>query len=462
MISIYNTLNRKKEEFKPISEGKVGMYLCGPTVYDSAHLGHGRSAVAFDVIRRYFIYKGFDINFVSNYTDIDDKMINRANEKNISVKELSEIIIPLYERDYGKLNIMPATTHPRATNYIDQIIDLIKILEKKGATYELEDGIYFDISAFPEYGKLSKQNMEDLQMGSRIQVNENKKNPQDFALWKKEKPGEPSWTSPWGKGRPGWHIECSAMSMSLLGETFDIHAGGADLVFPHHECEVAQSECATNKQFANYWMHNGFININKEKMSKSLGNFITLENLLDKYPGNVIRFLYLQTNYRSPINFSEDLITQSVNTLERINDFVRKIEQIDTDGDATNELVKAIEKTHEKFEKSMDDDFETPEALAAIFEFIKEVNKLQERVQLTINDRNKVLNFMKKIDTVFAIIFTEKEEDLSVEILALINEREEARAKKDWKKSDELRDKLKENGILVEDTPKGTVWKKIS
>jgi cysteinyl-tRNA synthetase len=462
MISIYNTLNRKKEEFKPISEGKVGMYLCGPTVYDSAHLGHGRSAVAFDVIRRYFIYKNFDVNFVSNYTDIDDKMINRANEKNISVKELSEMIIPLYERDYGKLSIVPATTHPRATNYIEQIIDLIKILEKKGATYELEDGIYFNISVFPKYGKLSKQNMEELQMGSRVQVNENKKNPQDFALWKKEKPGEPSWTSPWGKGRPGWHIECSAMSMDLLGETFDIHAGGADLVFPHHECEVAQSECATNKQFANYWMHNGFININKEKMSKSLGNFITLENLLDKYPGNVIRFLYLQTHYRSPINFSEDLITQSVNTLERINDFVRKIEQIDAQGDATKELVEAIEKTREKFEKSMDDDFETPEALAAIFEFIKEINKLQERVQLTINDRNKVLSFMRGIDTVFAFIFTEKEEDLSVEILALIEDRNEARTKKDWKKSDELRDELKEKGILVEDTPKGTVWKKIS
>lgn len=462
MISIYNTLNRKKEEFKPISEGKVGMYLCGPTVYDSAHLGHGRSAVAFDVIRRYFIYKNFDVNFVSNYTDIDDKMINRANEKNISVKELSEMIIPLYERDYGKLSIVPATTHPRATNYIEQIIDLIKILEKKGATYELEDGIYFNISVFPKYGKLSKQNMEELQMGSRVQVNENKKNPQDFALWKKEKPGEPSWTSPWGKGRPGWHIECSAMSMDLLGETFDIHAGGADLVFPHHECEVAQSECATNKQFANYWMHNGFININKEKMSKSLGNFITLENLLDKYPGNVIRFLYLQTHYRSSINFSEDLITQSVNTLERINDFVRKIEQIDAQGDATKELVEAIEKTREKFEKSMDDDFETPEALAAIFEFIKEINKLQERVQLTINDRNKVLSFMRGIDTVFAFIFTEKEEDLSVEILALIEDRNEARTKKDWKKSDELRDELKEKGILVEDTPKGTVWKKIS
>ncbi|MBA4336775.1 cysteine--tRNA ligase [bacterium] len=459
-MSIYNTLTRKKEEFKSIIEGKVGIYLCGPTVYDSAHLGHGRSAVAFDVIRRYFLYKNFDVNFVSNYTDIDDKMINRAKEKNISVKELSEMIIPLYERDYGRLNVMPATTHPRATNYVDQIIALIKILEEKGATYELEDGIYFNISVFPDYGKLSKQNMEDLQMGSRVQVNENKKNPQDFALWKKEKPGEPSWNSPWGKGRPGWHIECSAMSMDLLGETFDVHAGGADLVFPHHECEVAQSECATSKQFANYWMHNGFININKEKMSKSLGNFITLENLLDKYPGNVIRFLYLQTHYRSPINFSEDLITQSINTLERINDFIRKIEQIDTEGDETKELVEAMEKLRVKFEKSMDDDFETPEALAAIFEFIKEVNKLQERVQLTINDRNKVLGFMKKVDNVFAIIFTEKEENLSGEILDLIKEREEARTKKDWGKSDELRDKLKEKGILVEDTPKGTIWKK--
>lgn len=461
MISIYNTLTRKTEEFKPIIAGKVGMYLCGPTVYDMAHLGHGRSAVAFDIIRRYFLYRDFDVNFVSNYTDIDDKMINRAREKNISVEELSGKIIPLYERDYGNLNVLVATTHPRATAYINQIINLIKTLEEKEAIYELEDGIYFDISAFPQYGKLSKQNIENLQMGARVKVNKNKRNPQDFALWKKEKPGEPSWDSPWGKGRPGWHIECSAMSISLLGETFDIHAGGADLMFPHHECEVAQSECATGKQFANYWMHNGFININKEKMSKSLGNFITLEDLFEKYSGNVIRFLYLQTHYRSPINFSEDLITKSINTLERIHDFVRKIEQIDNGGDINKEVIKSIKKAKEKFEKSMDDDFETPEALAAIFEFIKEVNRLREKISLTVNDKKEIIDFLKDIDTVFAIIFTQ-EESLPEELSTLIKEREEARANKDWQKSDELRDKLKEKGISIEDTPKGTVWKRVN
>lgn len=462
MILIYNTLTRKKEEFKPIKDGHVGMYLCGPTVYDSAHLGHGRSAVAFDIIRKYFIYKGYKVNFVSNYTDIDDKMINRAKEKNISVKELSEKVIPMYERDYGKIGVMPPDNQPRATNYISQIIDLIKILEEKGATYKLEDGIYFDISAFPKYGKLSGQNMEDLQMGSRVQVNENKKNPQDFALWKNEKPGEPSWDSPWGKGRPGWHIECSAMSMNILGETFDIHAGGADLVFPHHECEVAQSECATSKQFANYWMHNGFININKEKMSKSLGNFITLENLLEKYPGNVIRFLYLQTHYRSPINFSEDLITQSINTLERINDFVRKVEQVDLEGELNEQIVSVVDSAKAKFEESMNDDFETPGALAAIFELIKEINKLGEKLQLTKKDKEYIFDFMKNADSVFGIIFTEKQESLSEDIMALIKEREDARNQKDWKKSDELRDLLKEKGIIVEDTPKGTVWKKLN
>lgn len=461
MISIYNSLTRQKEEFKPIKTGKVGIYLCGPTVYDTAHLGHGRSAVAFDVIRRYFSYKDFDVTFVSNYTDVDDKMINRANEKNITVKELSEEIIPLYERDYRALNILPATVHPRATSYISQIIRLIERLEEKGATYELEDGIYFDISAFPEYGKLSKQNIDDLQMGARVKVNEEKKNPQDFALWKKEKPGEPSWNSPWGKGRPGWHIECSAMSMDILGETFDIHAGGADLIFPHHECEIAQSECATGKQFANYWMHNGFININKEKMSKSLGNFITLEKLLKQYPGDVIRFLYLQTHYRSPINFSQDLITQSVNTLKRLHDFVREIERIENKGTLNKQITKITTKAKKKFEKSMDDDFETPEALAALFEFIKEVNKLRKDTPLTVSDRHEILDLLKNIDSVFAVIFTQEKEELSEDLIAIIKEREEARKNKNWQKSDELRDKLKEKGILVEDTPNGTIWKKL-
>lgn len=458
MISIYNTLTRKKEEFNPIKEGHVGIYLCGPTVYDSAHLGHGRSAVSFDMIRKYFIYKGYEVNFVSNYTDIDDKMINRANEEGISVKELSEKVIPRYIKDYGDLKIEKSSHSPRATNYIDQIINLIKKLEEKGATYELEDGIYFDIKAFPEYGKLSKQNLEDLQMGSRVKVNKDKKNPQDFALWKKEKPGEPSWDSPWGKGRPGWHIECSAMSMDILGETFDIHGGGADLTFPHHDCEIAQSECATNKQFARYWMHNGFININEEKMSKSLGNFITLRDVLDKYDGSVVRYLYLQTHYRSPINFTDEILESSKNGLERIHDFISWLKRDKKDGQATEEITKAIEVTKEKFELAMDDDFETPAALAAVFELIKAINSYKG--ELTTLDQTALLEFLEKVDSVFNFLFPEDFE-IPEEIKVLMEERKAARENKDWSKSDEIRDNIKEKGFLVEDTPSGQVLKKI-
>jgi cysteinyl-tRNA synthetase len=460
MISIYNTLNRTKEVFAPIKKNHVGMYLCGPTVYDKAHLGHGRSAVVFDIIRRYFMYKGYKVNFISNYTDIDDKMINRAFEKKIRVSELAETVIPNYIKDYTNLDVLPATKHPRATNYISQIIELINKLEEKGATYELEDGIYFDIKAFPDYGKLSNQNIEDLQMGARVEVNKKKKNPQDFALWKKEKPGEPSWDSPWGKGRPGWHIECSAMSMDILGETFDIHAGGADLIFPHHDCEIAQSEYATGKPFAHYWMHNGFININEEKMSKSLGNFITLKDLFKEYSGNVIRFLYLQTHYRSPINFSSDLLKQSVNTLQRIHDFVHTIKHIQQSGTLHPLVEKEIGKLKKAFEYHMDDDFDTPESLAALFEFIKAIYILNEKSPLTTNDAKEILHILHSIDEVFAIIFTKEKESLSEELTQLIKEREKAREKKNWEKSDEIRDILKKKGIIVEDTPEGTIWKK--
>ncbi|MBD3156910.1 cysteine--tRNA ligase [Candidatus Peregrinibacteria bacterium] len=459
-MSIYNTLNRTKEAFAPIRKKHVGIYLCGPTVYDNAHLGHGRSAVAFDIIRRYFIYKGYKVNFISNYTDIDDKMINHAVEKKIRVSELAELVIPHYVKDYSNLNVLPATKHPRATDYVPQIIELIKQLEDQGATYELEDGIYFNIKTFPDYGKLSNQNIDDLQMGARVDVNKEKKNPQDFALWKKEKPGEPSWDSPWGKGRPGWHIECSAMSMDILGETFDIHAGGADLVFPHHDCEIAQSECATNKPFAHYWMHNGFININKEKMSKSLGNFITLKDLFKEYSGDVIRFLYLQTHYRSPINFSSDLLEQSVNTLQRIHDFVRTLENIQNPGTLHPLVQKEIDTLLATFKERMDDDFDTPEALAALFEFIKAVYVLHKRSPLTTNDAKEILGALRSIDEVFAVIFTKEKETLSDELMHLIGNREKAREEKDWETSDKIRETLKKKGVIVEDTPEGTVWKK--
>lgn len=459
-MKLYNTLTRKKEQFKPLKQGKVSFYLCGPTVYDSAHLGHGRSAVSFDIIRRYLIYKGFDVTFVLNYTDVDDKMIKRAEEEGISVAELSEKVIPKYVKDYGDLRIMPADHTPRATEYIKEIIDLIKQLEEKEAVYELEDGIYFDIKAFPEYGKLSNQKLEDLQMGARVEVNEEKRNPQDFALWKKEKPGEPSWDSPWGKGRPGWHIECSAMSSALLGENFDIHGGGADLMFPHHECEIAQSEKAHSKPFANYWLHNGLININEEKMSKSLGNFITLRDVLDKYSGDVIRYLYVQTHYRSPINFTDDLLEQSKNSIARIHDFVNFIKRINEDGELHEEVSEFIKEAQQKFEESMDDDFETPEALAAIFEFVKELNVFGKENQLTIADKDAIMKFLQKIDSVFGILIPE-EKELPDDLMKLIKEREEARASKDWARSDEIRDMLKEKGIVLEDLPEGTVWKLI-
>lgn len=459
-MKLYNTLSRSKEEFKPVTKGKVNFYLCGPTVYDSAHLGHGRSAVSFDIIRRYLIYKGFNVTFVSNYTDVDDKMIKRAEEEKMTVAELAEKVIPRYVKDYGELKIIPPDHAPRATEYIKQIIELIEKLEEQGAVYALSDGIYFDITAFPDYGKLSNQKLSDLQMGARVEVNKDKRNPQDFALWKKEKPGEPAWDSPWGKGRPGWHIECSAMSTSLLGETFDIHGGGADLMFPHHECEIAQSEKANSKPFANYWLHNGFININEEKMSKSLGNFITLRDVLNKYSGDIVRYLYLQTHYRSPINFTDDLLEQSRNSISRLHDFIRNLKRVNKDGDLSENVKNLINDSERKFEESMDDDFETPEALASIFGLVKEVNILMQKDTLTIGDKDALLKYFKKIDSVFAIILPSEEKKLSDDIEELIKERETARKEKNFKRADEIRDILQEKGIILEDLPEGTVWKK--
>lgn len=459
MLKVYSTLSRKKEEFIPLNKDEVTFYLCGPTVYDSAHLGHGRSATAFDIIRRYLLYKGFNLKFISNYTDIDDKMINRANEEGISVKELSDKVIPKYVQDYGELRIMEPTLKPKATEYIDHIIEILKKLDEKGAIYELEDGVYFDIIKFEEYGKLSGQKLDELQMGARVAVNEAKRNPQDFALWKLEKPGEPAWDSPWGKGRPGWHIECSAMCAAILGESIDFHAGGADLTFPHHECEVAQSETAHGKKFAQYWLHNGFININEEKMSKSLGNFITLRDMLDKYSGPVIRYLYLQTHYRSPINFTDALLEQSEQSLRRIHDFVAMVKRINDPGKLNNEIKQLVDKSKEKFDESMDNDFETPDALASIFGLIKEANILKDSIDFTEKDRNYILEFINSVDEVFAVLMPEDNE-LSEELMQIITDREEARTNKDWAKSDELRDLLKEKGVIIEDTPKGTIWKK--
>jgi len=438
------------------------MYLCGPTVYDLAHLGHGRSAVSFDIIRRYLEYKYGEENvtFVTNYTDIDDKMINRAAEEKITVKELADRIIPEYERDYDALSVKPSTIQTKATEYVNPMIEIVKTLEQKGYAYELDGDVYFEIEKFEKYGKLSKQNLEELREGARVDVNDNKKHPHDFVLWKSEKPGEPSWDSPWGKGRPGWHIECSAMSQSNLGQPFDIHGGGADLTFPHHEDEIAQSEAAFGAQFCNYWLHNGFITVNKEKMSKSLGNFSTLRDIFEKYDPQAVRYFFLTAQYRSPIEFSEDQLEQSENTLEGVKGFLVRlnnyIEKITDEGSFVD--VSSIKKFEEKFELAMDNDFDTPQALAAFFGLIKEVNKHMDLKDMSKSDANRVLDSLNKVNTVLRIL---PNVEVDVEVSALVEERNLARTNKDFARADEIRDELLKNGIEIEDTNLGTIWKKV-
>lgn len=461
-MKIFSSNSGKKEEFEPIEPARVSMYVCGPTVYDLAHLGHGRSAVSFDVMRRYFLFKGYEVRYVSNYTDIDDKMINRAAEEGISVAELAEKIIPEYEKDYGNLGIMRPDVLPMATEYIFEMIEIIKVLEKKGHTYVLDDGVYFDVETFEDYGKFSGQNLEKLLMGARVEVKDAKRNPQDFALWKFKNEGEPFWQSPWGDGRPGWHIECSAMSYKNLGEKFDIHGGGLDLKFPHHECEVAQSLCAFGAgSFAKYWLHNGFINVDNEKMSKSLGNFFTLRDIFKKYKPQVVRMMYLQTHYRNPINFSTDLLEQAKAALQRIHDFVNRIRLIgEGEGECSAEVKKFIDRCKKDFESSMDDDFDTSGALGALFDLIKGVNSLFDAGKISSADALEIKKFLERLEDVFCIIFYE-EVSLTEEEKYLIEQREKARKNEDFKRSDEIRDLLLQDGIVLEDTSSGTVWKRL-
>lgn len=474
MLQIYNSFSRKKEVFQPLVSGRVTMYVCGPTVYDVGHLGHGRSAVAFDLIRRYLIWKGFVVKYVSNFTDIDDKMINRAAEKNISVKALAELIGPAYDRDFEALRILKPDVRPCATEqkYIDGMIEIISKLEKKDATYMTSDGVYFDISKFADYGKLSRQKLEELNSGARVEVNIEKRSPQDFVLWKLEKPGEPAWESPWGRGRPGWHIECSAMSSQELGETIDIHGGGADLMFPHHECEIAQSEMASGKQFVRYWLHNGFINVHQEKMSKSLGNFVTLKDVFVKYEPRVVRFAYLQTHYRNPISFDDGLLEQAKSALERLDNFFRWFFPENKDeesgvsgvfslkGNLTLSLNDYIQDAKRKFEIAMDDDFNTSSALAAIFDLISIMYEFDHKGTVSSEDKKLCKTFLKSIDSVFAIL-PGVQSELPDEISALIQQREEARKNRDFSNSDLIRDELLAKGIELEDTPRGTVWKRV-
>ena len=461
-MQIYNSLTRKKEEFKPIHEGKVGVYACGPTVYNYFHIGNARPFITFDVLRRQLEREGYQVTFVQNFTDIDDKMIRRANEEGITVKELADRFIAEYYVDAGALGIRPATVHPKATEHIAEIIQLITRLIENGHAYATPSGdVYYRVSAFPGYGKLSGQNMEDRETGAseRLNVETNKEAPEDFALWKAQKPGEPAWDSPWGKGRPGWHIECSAMSMKYLGETFDIHCGGKDLLFPHHENEIAQSEGATGKKYVNYWMHNGFINVDNQKMSKSLNNFFTVRDIAKEYDLEAVRLFMLSAHYRSPINFSRDQIEAANASLNRLytarNSLKFQIENgedrpMNAEEEAFAGRLKAYEK---RFDEAMDDDMNTADALGAIFELVRDANvTIQQGASR--EAAKAALNSLEAICDVLGLL-SRKEDELPEEIATLVRERAEARKNKDWARSDELRNRIISAGYILEDTKQG-------
>ena len=459
-MQIYNSQTRKKEEFVPIHPGKVGIYACGPTVYDYFHIGNARPFIVFDVLRRYFAHRGYEVTFVQNFTDIDDKMIRRANEEGITVKELGDRFIGEYYKDAGSLGIRPATVHPRATEHMQEIIDLVKTLQDKGYAYEVNGDVYFDTKKDAGYGKLSGQNLDDLEAGARIDVDDVKRNPADFALWKAQKPGEPAWESPWGMGRPGWHIECSAMSMKYLGETFDIHAGGKDLLFPHHENEVAQSECATGHPFARYWMHNGFINIDNEKMSKSLGNFFTVRDIVKEYEPEDVRMFMLSAHYRSPVNFSRDMVAQAHASLQRLYtarenlQFLLKNAAEKPLSDAEKELLARIDEHAKRFDDAMDDDLNTADAMGAIFELVKDGN-VSLNAESSKEAVESVLKKLLELTDVLGLLSKKAEDEFPAEIQAMLDERATARKEKNWKRSDELRDALAAAGYIVKDTPQG-------
>ncbi len=464
-MRIYNTLTRKKQEFVPIDSGEVKMYSCGPTVYDYFHIGNARPFIVFDTMRRYLEYSGYKVKFVQNFTDIDDKMIKRANDEGITVKELGDRFIKEYFTDSRALGIHEATVHPRATENIDAIVDIIKKLEDNGYAYNVNGNVYFSTKKFREYGKLSKQPLEDLEAGARIDVNETKRDVMDFALWKKQKEGEPAWESPWGMGRPGWHIECSAMANKYLGETIDIHSGGQDLIFPHHENEIAQSECANGKPFANYWMHNGYININNQKMSKSLGNFFTVRDIREKYDSEVIRFFMLSAHYRNPINFSDTLMEQAKSAVERVYTCIDNLEFLirNSAERGLTEKDKEIEAKLDGFKKkyiaAMDDDLNTAEALAAIFDIVYLANtELSQEERNTKEVAEKAASLIRELGGVLGLFQRSADKPLDEEIEELINRRDRARAEKDWATADAIRDKLRSMNIVLKDTPMGVKW----
>lgn len=466
-MKLYNTLTRKKEEFIPLTDGKVKIYACGPTVYNYIHIGNSRPLCVFDVLRRYLEYIGYNVTFVQNFTDVDDKIIRKAIEENSDFLTVSKKYIEEYKKDSKGLNVKEATFHPKATENIDEIISIITILIEKGYAYSLSNGdVYFRTRKFNNYGKLSNQTLDDLQSGARIKIDELKEDPLDFALWKSAKANEPFWESPWGRGRPGWHIECSAMAEKYLGKTIDIHCGGQDLIFPHHENEIAQSECCNGVKFANYWIHNGYININSQKMSKSLGNFFTVREIAEKYGYEPIRYLMISSHYRNPINFSEDIIIQCKSALDRLYTFRKNLQNAlknCSDKEYKSEKNSVNFKLYrKKFRNSMDDDLNTAEALGVIFEMIKEVNtKVLSNGDCDEDAISEALKFLDETTEVLGIMYENKAKNVELsddEIKQLIDERNEARKQKNWKRADEIRYELKSKNVIIEDTPKGTVY----
>ena len=468
-MKIFNSMSRQKEEFVPIQPGKVSIYACGPTVYNFIHVGNARPIILFDVLRRYFEYRGYDVTFVQNFTDVDDKIIKRANEEGITSQEVAEKYIQEYFTDAQGLGVRPATIHPKATENMQQIIDMVQTLIDKGYAYPVENGdVYYRTLKFKGYGKLSHQPIEDLQSGARIAVGDVKENPLDFALWKAAKPGEPAWDSPWGSGRPGWHIECSAMSNRYLGKTIDIHCGGEDLQFPHHENEIAQSEAANGCEFVHYWMHNGFLNIDNRKMSKSLGNFFTVREAAEAYGYETIRLFMLSAHYRSPLNYSADILHQAQNSLDRLysaEDHLKYLAANGAEGDknaAEAALADTFDSYRQRFDEAMDDDFNTANAISVLFELVRAINiATADENQPTKAGAQACLDMVHEFTDVLGLLYSRKEESLDEKVEQMIADRQAARAAKNWAEADRIRDELKAMGIELKDTKQGVQWKKI-